>query len=529
MTLHRHRQLLLAILVLLTAVLAPPAVQGHANVQPSDCSADLPNVGAQPPVLLVHGFISDAQSGWAATGQRTGPVQQRLEGDGNYVEPFDYKPFATRWVTNPNIGPRLADAVHRLSEASRCSGGDGHIIVIAHSMGGLAVRCALTSSCGGRDDMAGTVGLVITLGTPHLGSHLRDNARDFIGTHGAGNALRAFCSKFNPSVYVLRSLNTKYNEVCDTIGALLRSEAGRAFTMGSQELAALPPFPPGVPVRALAGDIRLLAPTLFSARFYDIGDGPVSTQSASATSTEEAYGGHRVYPCGLLSLTETPHCTHLSLTKTSDFVDDVAGTVRVYRESLAKRAQEAAAAAAAAAEAAQRAEAEHGVLPAPRGPVLKVGKEQAPYPFAVQAIAAQTQPQIQGEPAPAGYKWVVIALQMRGLLTDRAIEPPEPFLLNVTWPTPDCVTYFDDQYICNIEQLEAISRYLPIDATDYTGPGTLTQSDVIPPGERYDIMYKALVSEEFSLATGRVKYGLPPIGGPDRRESLPLSGLPTLD
>ncbi len=74
---------------------------------------------------------------------------------------FDYHEHSGRWVSDPpSIGPALGDAIDCLFDRS----GSEKVIVVAHSMGGLATRYAL-----GEDrDRADKVSTVVTFGTPPI-------------------------------------------------------------------------------------------------------------------------------------------------------------------------------------------------------------------------------------------------------------------------------------------------------------------------------------------------------------------------
>ncbi|WP_326623930.1 MULTISPECIES: esterase/lipase family protein [unclassified Streptomyces] len=75
---------------------------------------------------------------------------------------FDYSRSSTRWVTDITIGYRLADTISCLrKETGR------KVIVIAHSMGGLATQWAASREGG---NVAPDIASVITLATPFKGS-----------------------------------------------------------------------------------------------------------------------------------------------------------------------------------------------------------------------------------------------------------------------------------------------------------------------------------------------------------------------
>src|SRR5690606_4759497 len=81
---------------------------------------------------------------------------------GTAVYTFDYHDTAARWVTDASIGQRLSESIDCLAGAH-----GQKAIVVAHSMGGLATREALSLMVGNPADR---VSDVITFGTPNTGS-----------------------------------------------------------------------------------------------------------------------------------------------------------------------------------------------------------------------------------------------------------------------------------------------------------------------------------------------------------------------
>ncbi len=172
--------------VIALSLLAPLAMTiGAARTSASNASGCERNFGTATPVLLVHGFHE----------QPTGPNGVWTNGTPSMedaiakipgvkvVTPFDYYSTAntaTKWVTAPTIGAALASDIICLANASTANGGPGKVILVVHSMGGLAVRCAVDPACVNRVNTrkpwpaanASQIGLVITLGTPNLGSTL---------------------------------------------------------------------------------------------------------------------------------------------------------------------------------------------------------------------------------------------------------------------------------------------------------------------------------------------------------------------
>lgn len=112
------------------------------------------------PVLLVHGYSCNSGY-WRSMGHRLGQA-----GITHYA--IDMEPiFGTI--------DAYAALIHRTVEAICAETGQRKIIIVAHSMGGLAARAYL------RDHGAAHVARVITLGTPHHGTAL---ANFSIGVNG---------------------------------------------------------------------------------------------------------------------------------------------------------------------------------------------------------------------------------------------------------------------------------------------------------------------------------------------------------
>jgi triacylglycerol esterase/lipase EstA (alpha/beta hydrolase family) len=106
---------------------------------------------AGPPVLLVHGYVCN-RGYWAALGRR-------LRQAGVSHAAVDLEPIG---AGIDDYVPLLRRAVDELCAAS----GSARVILVCHSMGGLAARAYL------RSDGEARVARVITLGTPHHGTGL---------------------------------------------------------------------------------------------------------------------------------------------------------------------------------------------------------------------------------------------------------------------------------------------------------------------------------------------------------------------
>ncbi|GHH40510.1 alpha/beta fold hydrolase [Lentzea cavernae] len=143
----------LASLVVLAATITP------ASAVTDDCGDWRTAEGqaaTRRPVVLVHGWtggpMTDTANGLAARlGERVSTFT------------FDYSRRSLHWASDTQIAGCLSRFVDAVSKDHKGAGGDGKVVVVAHSMGGLALRYALQ----GKGD---TVPHVVTLGTPNLGS-----------------------------------------------------------------------------------------------------------------------------------------------------------------------------------------------------------------------------------------------------------------------------------------------------------------------------------------------------------------------
>lgn len=238
--------------------------------------------GAKVPVLMVHGFNSNPEM-WSKTDSSMSDAMAKIGGI-SIVDAFDYEDQHFNWVTDPNIGPKLADTIHCLAQNSRKGGGAGKVIVVAHSMGGLAVREAATWAIDGRK-IADEIGLVITLATPNIGSSWGNAGTSVVTTLcqlGVAVAMR------DP----LLGINMT-SEQC------MANMALKGLAKDSKELQQLPPLPRSIPVRAIAGNVNARLQLLFTSLTVSTkSDLVVGTDSATAESTNTGHGdGRFVFGC----------------------------------------------------------------------------------------------------------------------------------------------------------------------------------------------------------------------------------------
>lgn len=271
--------------------------------------------GSHVPVVMIHGWTgrgahSEARDGafssridLTANKQASTPIERSMIGQtqdipGTAVYTFDYHNTSARWVNDPSIAPALAKALTCLATAH------GHaVIVVGHSMGGLATRAAFDLIAA--DPAMGPpneyVSDVITFGTPNTGSWLAavasrtiDVGAAFPGASGSAVvALKSLLTACGTLTTSSLDAETACSGMDDALSSF-DSQAGRALRMGSPEIKALTSWPDDVTVHALAGDIGLefLNVSWFGvtreAGRINTGDFIVRTDSATANSNPTA-------------------------------------------------------------------------------------------------------------------------------------------------------------------------------------------------------------------------------------------------
>jgi pimeloyl-ACP methyl ester carboxylesterase len=274
-----------------TAALAAPAAHAQAG---DDCDAtQFPSATSQPvsgsvPVLFVHGLDSSPDI-WDEVPNSIAVQVAALPGVTAWT--YDYSKVAVQWVTDPQIGLGLADAITCLAQAS-----GQKVIVVAHSMGGLATQYAVNQV--GTDGVlvANHVAKVITIGTPTKGSLSGAIAVDGVaGIEATVSLLGGLEGKaLVAGVEATRSacagavIKNPQEDFCSWWG-LDETPAGKALLYGSPQLAELPPWPSSVPVVAMAGNFSEdVAVGGISISDVPLGDLIVSLGSAAAYDTSGA-------------------------------------------------------------------------------------------------------------------------------------------------------------------------------------------------------------------------------------------------
>jgi triacylglycerol lipase len=275
-----------------------------AGAAPATCGPAVRRVSARTrgtPVVFVHGFAG-APSDFR---RRIDDHPSMLEAIGDLADvvtyTFDYREHSLDWVTNPTIGPALGRALACIAARQ------GHrVVVIAHSMGGLATRDAQGQSVDGHS-VASSVARVITIGTPSRGAQLLG----FAGGAG-GDVLREVVRAFGLTCG--GGVTTRPDRsLCDLLGAT-ETQAVQAMIPGSLQLASLPPWAPGIRVDRIAGDIQVGVGGPFGfAEQFTVGDFAVSVESA--TAAPHAGGSRFVAECraslfGLADAIDDSPCSH---------------------------------------------------------------------------------------------------------------------------------------------------------------------------------------------------------------------------
>jgi hypothetical protein len=321
-------------------------------------------LGTTTPVLLVHGFT---ERPGVFTKDGSPPLADAIRAAVPDVTTitFDYHLANTDWVTNPAIGPQLAQCITWLAHTSDTLGGPGKVIIVAHSMGGLAVRCAVDPGCvqnGGKGPAANPnlIRLVVTLGTPNFGS-VFGNVANFVAS-GYAKAPKAHVKPAGPFESIEGFL-CKQLPQCPQLAAAAHTRAAKAMQIGSAELNpdALKPLPSSMPLDAIAGKITLTTTLLDAGLFTvtgdigDIGDVVVSVESAQDPQGPSHAGPGNWQPtidCGSIPIDSLPEwavgklafqqslvkCWHVTETTDPAWQSDIIAAIKPVAQTLSLRA-----------------------------------------------------------------------------------------------------------------------------------------------------------------------------------------------
>ena len=281
-----------------------------SDTQPDGSPIEPQSTKNATPVVFVHGWVSyikhdDEHDGFFSkyvdpTANRhagillaDSDVKSSLIGvaqqvPGAQVYAFDYSQVDSHWVTDPYIGPKLAKGIECLAEAY-----GNKVVLVGHSMGGLAIREAMSHETSAGTPVSELVSQVFTVATPNTGSVYADISGTAIenATTSKIGALRL------PAKFVWDALgicNSLYqaNVKCTPIPALnvFRGEGGQALRTGSQELRDLAPMPENVNYTAVSGNVQLGGFSLFgktSDPIVSVGDLMVVDQKSATFAADK--------------------------------------------------------------------------------------------------------------------------------------------------------------------------------------------------------------------------------------------------
>jgi pimeloyl-ACP methyl ester carboxylesterase len=240
-----------------------------------------------------------------------------------------------QWV-DTYIGQKLADTIACFATSSREEGGVGKVVVVVHSMGGLATRWAATKAKNAKE-VASDIGVVVTIGAPNTGSFLA-----VVGSWLACGDLPVTATLGN------RTLTVNGNPlqvICQNWTAL------KAMQDYSSQINNLPWLPHSIPVEAIAGDVTIETPVFFSNISTNTGSDFVVDKNAALQGANRIgdLGGQVTVDCTVSSLSLNqgsfiydritnkpffPVCWHSALPHNSAVEGDVLGVIKAFRESI---------------------------------------------------------------------------------------------------------------------------------------------------------------------------------------------------
>lgn len=295
-----------------------------AGVQPAiaqGVGCETKGLGTNAPILTVHGFNSNPGA-WSQGAPSMLDIVSKIPG-GWASRAFDYERVHLDWVTHLDIGPKLAQTIDCYAQASRKNGGKGKVIVIAHSMGGLATQFAAGQSIEGRS-VGDEIGFFIPIATPFMGSVLGN-----VATSTMLELCKAPARLISPA---LLPFVTK--ERC--IGDL----ATDGLSISSDQLRQLPTLPAKIPVRAIAGNVTATTPFFNTHIVETQTDMVVAVPSAVANVSKGGLGGKKVIDCRssnqFVFFTDAS-CAHNNLLRDTAVQEEVRKAIQEYLASASSQ------------------------------------------------------------------------------------------------------------------------------------------------------------------------------------------------
>ncbi|MGN6472922.1 MAG: esterase/lipase family protein, partial [Mycobacteriales bacterium] len=238
---------LAALVVAATQLVVSPA---RSDAAPS-CSASVAQSTPVPQaarhvVVLVHGW-DGAPGNWGLAGSPAstdGYLAQQLGTTYTFLR-FSYQDVDAQWAADPRISQCLASYLVRAASASA----DHKVVVVAHSMGGIATLFAMTDGPQASAARRAVAGMV-TLSTPYTGSPWGDTAAaSFISAatlHGSLLDVIHAITDHTPAAVLWQS---------DPLPSGARCLAPPSRQ--PRDCARVPPVPNGMPVAAYGGRAQI--------------------------------------------------------------------------------------------------------------------------------------------------------------------------------------------------------------------------------------------------------------------------------
>lgn len=281
-----------------TVSVATPSVADSSKT--CDVASMAKVIKGKEPVIVVHGLNSNGNT-WGSTSDPASMVGALKKIPGVYLdEPFDYSSTNTRWVTDDNNGPRLARRIDCLAQAS-----GRKPAVVGHSMGGALARQAASLKVNGRT-VGNEFGLLVTLGTPNLGSGWANFGTDFI---------RSVC----PARTIMDTSLCDFSQI----------SALKGLRENGSDIKKLPWMPTNVPVLALAGDVSLRVNIFNSSITQDTSSDLIVSKNSALQDirTTSVGGGSKTFACTMNVGDKLPACWHSALTSSRDVIQTTVDAV----------------------------------------------------------------------------------------------------------------------------------------------------------------------------------------------------------
>lgn len=237
-----------------------PVAQAGSSAGPSCAGAvqqAQPAASTETPVVFVHGWTGKTSD----FKQNLGPYVERTVGSSVRMYYFDYSAWSTYWPTDRHIAPCLAAFIHKITDPNKRPA-----VVVAHSMGGLAIRFAGSPTYAANPITKNQVAAVITLDTPALGSPWGST----LAAGGWGTFQQTQINK-------LREIGGLPSDVGGNASDCLAVHASMP-----RGCAIAPYLPPGIAITTVAGEATVKR-NLFGIELYKVNtfsDGIVPTRSS---------------------------------------------------------------------------------------------------------------------------------------------------------------------------------------------------------------------------------------------------------